>query len=118
MHGAQDTLTWRRQDGGSHEARQEGEDDEAAVNEVEEIGVRRAEVEGREDGTPGCDGRRVEAVHEGHKADHAQDADDLVDGCHRGAGEVHTALGYDDEDDLHSVPLWSHAGPESPMRLY
>ena len=87
--------------GRSHEAGQEAEDDEAAVDEVEEIGVLRAQVQRREDGAASRNGRGVQAVHERHETDHAQNADDLVDGGDRGARQVHPAADRDgDEADL------------------
>ena len=90
----------------SHEAGQEAEDDEAAVDKVEEVGVLRAQVEGGKYSTTGCDGRSVQAVHERHEANHAQDADDLVDGGDRGARQVHPAADSDDDEaDLHSMPF-------------
>ena len=64
----------------SHKAGQEAEHDKASIDEVEEVGVLRAQVQRWEYGASRRNGSRIEAVHERDESDHAQNTNDLVYG--------------------------------------
>lgn len=101
---AQD-KTWKSESpwtkGRSHDAGEEAQNGEAAIDEVDKVRILRLHIQRRENGATGRYGRCIEAIHQRDEADDAQNPNDLIN-CRDGATYVDATVPKDDERDLQS----------------